>query len=92
MAHMGQINGFSETVDGEQLTFISADVSPGSSGGPVINELGLVVGVITQSNEGEYLIGKGQGQVKFRSVHHAAIPAALVIRFLNEMALGKIRS
>jgi S1-C subfamily serine protease len=85
MVHQGQINGFSDTIDGERLMFISASVSPGSSGGPVLNELGLVVGVTTQSNEGDYCVDVGGERKLFRSVHHAAIPADGVITFLDEI-------
>jgi hypothetical protein len=71
MVHAGQINGFSDTINGQRLMFISANVSPGSSGGPVLNELGQVVGVTTQSQEGDY-------GSRGRSVHFAAVPSSCV--------------
>ena len=90
MFHLGQINGITETIDRERLMFMSAAVSPGSSGGPVLNELGMVVGVTTQSNEGEYQTPAGKepreenaSHKTMRSVHYAAIPSQCLIEFLS---------
>jgi S1-C subfamily serine protease len=61
------------SVDGLQLLQITAPVSPGSSGGPVLNAAGEVVGVI------EGLIPSGQ-QLNF------AIPIDYALRLLNGAA------
>ena len=61
------------SVEGTQLLQITAPVSPGSSGGPVLNAAGEVVGVI------EGLIPSGQ-QLNF------AIPIDAAIRLLNGAA------
>ena len=71
----GQIIGSTKTYDGEELMLISIPIMPGSSGGPIVNELGLVVGVSTQSNEGEYQVG--------RSIHYAAISSENLVEFLT---------
>ncbi|MEW6450852.1 MAG: serine protease [Pseudomonadota bacterium] len=53
-AHSGEINAIVETRTGERLYLISNYASPGSSGGPLIDYRGLLVGVVSDSLEAEY--------------------------------------
>jgi S1-C subfamily serine protease len=53
-AHSGEINATIETWDGERLYLISNYASPGSSGGPLIDYRGLLVGVVSDRLEAEY--------------------------------------
>lgn len=48
LSHKGEVNSFVEDYSNNSFFVISAKTSPGNSGGPVLNELGMVVGMTTQ--------------------------------------------
>ena len=79
--HKGEINGEVKTTDGQEFLVISCSVSPGNSGGPVINELGELVGVVSRSATGEYLSDQADGT--YKTTHHMAIPNRVTSRFLD---------
>lgn len=82
IAHSGEINGYVESYgENSRLMLISADVAPGSSGGPVLNEVGGVVGVVTQSLQAKYE-GAAAGDV----VQAVSFNAALPIEDVTEIA------
>ena len=72
VGHLGEVNGFVKVIEETtELILISNLVSPGSSGGPVINRYGLCVGMSTNWLEGEW-----QGQ---KARFSRAIPAGDII-------------
>jgi Trypsin-like peptidase domain len=57
--HRGELNGWVGNVESKNLKIVtSCDVAPGSSGGPLINEVGLVVGIISERVETSTSQGK----------------------------------
>lgn len=63
----------------------SARTSPGNSGGPVINDKGMVVGIVTQQ-----LLEK-DAQNRGKLPYFAAVPSHVIVGFLNEEVLGKLK-
>ncbi|WP_332700634.1 S1 family peptidase [Devosia sp.] len=77
LAHSGEINAVVNSYHGERKLIISNLVAPGNSGGPVLDEAGLCVGMVVNSFETEHQGGK--------SVANAAIPAASIMDFVLPM-------
>lgn len=75
--HLGEINSSIETYFDDNLFLFSAKTNPGNSGGPVIDEDGMVIGVVARSLE-EYEWYKTS---KFP--YCAAIPSKVVLDFLT---------
>jgi serine protease Do len=48
----GLVSGFRESRAGVQMILFSAPISPGSSGGPLIDKTGNVIGIVTATFEG----------------------------------------
>lgn len=80
LIHSGEINTIVPTFTVGERIIISNAVAPGSSGGPVLNEAGHCVGMVTNSLESHHEGG-------FSSMN-AAIPAKVIIDTINEV-LGK---
>lgn len=65
LVHSGQINGSVGAVgDSDHLVIFSCSVAPGNSGGPVVNELGFVLGIVTDRIEID-LAGEVSGHYAF---------------------------
>jgi hypothetical protein len=77
--HRGEINAFVTDYWNNEFFLFSAKTSPGNSGGPVINNMGMVVGVVTQQ-----LFEKGAFETTGQLPYFAAISSAKIIDFLNE--------
>lgn len=84
MAHRGEVNGTVTTTNGEEFLAISCHVSPGNSGGPILTEIGLCVGIVTQSGTGEFG-SPSDPSGTYKSTYHMAIPPALVSKFIGEV-------
>jgi S1-C subfamily serine protease len=85
LAHRGQINGLLKIRNSESnYLVISAKTSPGNSGGPVINEMGKIVGIVTESGESITIYDKGSPA--FDRFFYA-IPTETIMWFLNEEVL-----
>ncbi len=72
----GKISSKKKLVDGAPVLQISAPVSPGSSGGPVINDQGEVIGILTFAGdkvEGEHVSGFA-----------FAVPANTIMEFVKQ--------
>jgi hypothetical protein len=77
LTHRGEINSVIQDRNSRTLILFSAKTGPGNSGGPLINEMGLVVGAVCEDLfYKEALIEKGQ------LPYHAAIPASAMTQFL----------
>lgn len=85
LVHRGEINSFMTDYWNNEFFLFSAKTSPGNSGGPVINDMGMVVGVVTQQ-----LFEKGAFESKGQLPYFAAVPATSVIDFMNENVVGKL--
>ena len=79
--HSGEINATIETRNGEQLYLISNYASPGSSGGPLIDYRGMLVGVVSDSLEAEY-----EGEHSLFQ-HSAAVTLDRVQKFIEGKVL-----
>jgi S1-C subfamily serine protease len=74
-AHTGEINAQINTRDGRELFLISCYAAPGSSGGPILDSRGLILGVVSERLEGRYEDGIFD--------HTAAVPYRRVLEFLG---------
>lgn len=84
-AHSGEINATIETWDGEQLFLISNYASPGSSGGPLIDYRGMLVGVVSDSLEAKYEGAREEEIPSFQ--HSAAVTLNRVKSFIESKVL-----
>lgn len=75
LAHGGELNAVVNTYHGEDRLIISNVVAPGNSGGPVLDEAGLCLGVVVNSFE-----TKHQGGIEKAN---SAIPAKHVLDFIG---------
>jgi V8-like Glu-specific endopeptidase len=77
LSHKGEINSFVQDYSGNNLFILSAKTSPGNSGGPVLNEFGMVIGMTTQDffeNNEEAII---------QTSYAAAIPSTTIKNFIS---------
>lgn len=75
LAHGGELNALVNTYLGEDRLIISNVVAPGNSGGPVLGETGLCLGVVVNSLESHH-----EGGIEKAN---SAIPANHVLDFIN---------
>ncbi|MBZ8133027.1 serine protease [Afifella sp. IM 167] len=75
LAHGGELNAIVNTYHGEDRLIISNFVSPGNSGGPVLDEAGLCLGVVVNSFETQHQGGTEKA--------NSAIPARHVLDFIS---------
>lgn len=85
LVHKGEINSFVTDYWNNDFFLFSAKTSPGNSGGPVINDMGMVVGVVTQQ-----LFAKGAFESTGQLPYFAAVPSKSVLDFLNEKVVGNL--
>ncbi len=78
LVQSGEINGSTDACANESFLLMLAPVAPGSSRGPVINEIGSVIGVTTQELDGQYRGGS--------SFHYTAIPAINELQFIQSVS------
>ncbi|MDH4413582.1 MAG: serine protease [Rhizobium sp.] len=74
LAHGGELNAIVNTYHGEERLIISNVVAPGNSGGPVLDEAGLCLGVVVNSFETHH-----EGGIERAN---SAIPAKHVLDFI----------
>jgi len=87
LAHRGEINGEIYSLDGKKFLAISNHVTPGNSGGPILNEQGEIVGLVTQSQIGDFGTEDSPAGT-YRSIYHLAIPPSTIIKFVNDIEKG----
>jgi S1-C subfamily serine protease len=83
-SHSGEINATIETRTGAELYLISNYASPGSSGGPLIDYRGLLMGVVSDRLEAEY-----EGEHSLFQ-HSAAVTLNRVKRFIEGSVLPRL--
>ncbi len=74
LAHGGELNAIVNTYFGDQHLIISNAVAPGNSGGPVLDEAGLCIGLVVSSFETEHEGGVNKA--------NAAIPSRDILDFI----------
>lgn len=79
--HSGEINTVYQTVQREKMFLISNQVGPGSSGGPVMDDKGLLVGIAAKAFEGKY---EPDGGAKIN--WNAAVTFKRLRKFLEEIS------
>lgn len=75
LAHSGEVNANIRTFDREERIIISNLVAPGSSGGPVLDEAGLCIGLVVNALEVRHEGGTEKAS--------AAIPSSDVLEFIE---------
>ncbi|WP_312920848.1 S1 family peptidase [Empedobacter brevis] len=78
--HKGEINSFVENYEDENRFLISAKTSSGNSGSPIINNYGMVVGIIT-----EELFDKDAFKEKGKLPYYAAITSMDIFNSFNKL-------
>jgi len=86
LIHKGEINCFLTDYWNRDCFLFSSRTSPGNSGGPVINDMGMVVGIVTQQ-----LFEPGSFEEKGQLPYFAAVPATNMLQFLNEQVFSKLK-
>jgi hypothetical protein len=86
LVHKGEINCFLTNYWNHDYFLFSARTSPGNSGGPVINDMGMVVGIVT-----EQLFEQESWEKKGQLPYFAAVPSTNILEFLNEQVVSKLK-
>lgn len=81
LAHGGELNAIVSNYYGEPRLIISNVVAPGNSGGPVLDEAGLCVGMVVASFETEHDSG-------VKSTANTAIPSRAILDFIAPFVTG----
>lgn len=76
--HLGEINSSVEDYQYKALFLFSAKTNPGNSGSPIIDSMGMVVGIVTQQLEEQ------EGYIKGKLPYYAGIPSSEIIKFLEK--------
>lgn len=74
LAHGGELNAIVRNYKGEESLIISNLVAPGNSGGPVLDEAGLCVGMVVRALESKHEGGM--------STANAALPSSAILEFI----------
>ncbi|MGK9234763.1 serine protease [Inquilinus limosus] len=74
LAHGGEVNAVVKSYHGDELVVISNTVAPGNSGGPVLDEAGLCVGLVVRALETTHEGGVDKT--------YAAIPSGPILHFV----------
>ena len=74
MAHGGELNASVKSYNGGEHLIISNMVAPGNSGGPVLDEAGLCIGMVVSAFETAH-----EGGI---STANAAIPSGPILDFI----------
>lgn len=82
VAHRGEINSLIDDYWGKKLLVVSARTAPGNSGSPVINDQGLVIGMITKE-----LFEKEAFTEKGITPYSACIPSEIIGSLLDKSAI-----
>lgn len=77
--HKGEINSFVADYYDNDLFLISAKTSSGNSGSPIIDDLGTVIGIVTQE-----LFEKNEFYEKGKLPYYAAIPSLEIVKTIKE--------
>lgn len=77
--HKGEINSIVTTYDNRDFFVFSAKTNPGNSGGPVIDEMGMVVGIITQQLE------ERDWYKKSKLPYYVATPSLIIINCIESV-------
>jgi hypothetical protein len=84
VAHRGEINSIIDDYWGKKLLVISARTAPGNSGSPVINETGMVIGMVTKE-----LFEKEDFTEKGITPYSACIPAEILLSLIDKSRIVK---
>lgn len=85
IVHRGEINAVVNDYGDNEIIIFSAKTSPGNSGGPVIDELGMVVGIVT-----EQLYEKDAFQERGQLPYFAAVPSRRITGFLHDSVVDDL--
>lgn len=78
--HKGELNSFVEDYFKNELFLFSAKTSSGNSGSPIIDEFGMVIGIVT-----EELFEKDEFYAKGKLPYYAGIPTEEIRKSMNEI-------
>ena len=79
LVHKGEINSKVKDFKHNDFLIFSAKTAPGNSGGPIINKLGMVIGMVTQE-----FFEKETEEKRAQVPYYAAVPARDIFEFLCE--------